>query len=138
MNFEDLGLRPRLVEGLAAAGITKPTPIQEQAIPHAMEGRDVLGLAQTGTGKTAAFGLPMINLLIGIGEKPAPKTVSGLILAATRELANQIAANATYFCQKPARHWKSNCPKCNGKTCDGPIRLRGRMLCRGFGKCWKR
>ena len=94
-----LGLAPRLVEKLKEQGITEPTPIQTQAIPHAMNGRDVMGLAQTGTGKTAAFGLPMIDALIKAGTKPAPKTARGLILAPTRELAKQIADNLTNYTQ---------------------------------------
>lgn len=91
MDFDTLGLAPRLVAKLAEQGFTKPTPIQTQAIPHAMNGRDVMGLAQTGTGKTAAFGLPLIHALTKAGVKPAPKTVAGLILAPTRELARQIS-----------------------------------------------
>lgn len=93
MDFDMMGLKPRLVAKLAEQGIIDPTPIQKKAIPHAMNGRDVMGLAQTGTGKTAAFGLPMIHTLMGAGEAPQPKTVRGLILAPTRELANQIAEN---------------------------------------------
>ncbi|MBV1868747.1 MAG: DEAD/DEAH box helicase [Marinosulfonomonas sp.] len=93
MDFEMLGLSPRLVTILAEQGITKPTPIQAQAMPHAMNGRDVMGLAQTGTGKTAAFGLPLIHILMSQGTKPAPKSVRGLILAPTRELAKQITEN---------------------------------------------
>jgi len=92
-----LGLAPRLVEKLKEQGITDPTPIQTQAIPHAMNGRDVMGLAQTGTGKTAAFGLPMIDALMKTGTKPAPKTARGLILAPTRELAKQISDNLTNY-----------------------------------------
>ena len=92
-----LGLAPRLVEKLKEQGITDPTPIQTQAIPHAMNGRDVMGLAQTGTGKTAAFGLPMIDALMKAGVKPNPKTARGLILAPTRELAKQIADNLTNY-----------------------------------------
>lgn len=91
MDFDMLGLQPRLVAKLAEQGITDPTPIQKKAIPHAMNGRDVMGLAQTGTGKTAAFGLPLVHALTGAGTKPEPKTVRGLILAPTRELAKQIA-----------------------------------------------
>ena len=91
MDFDMLGLHPRLVARLAEQGLTEPTPIQSQAIPQAMNGRDVMGLAQTGTGKTAAFGLPMIDALLKAGDKPAAKSVRGLILAPTRELARQIA-----------------------------------------------
>jgi len=97
MDFDMLGLKPRLVEKLAEMGIKTPTPIQKQAIPHAMNGRDVMGLAQTGTGKTAAFGLPLVHALTSAGVKPAPKTAHGLILAPTRELARQIADNLSAF-----------------------------------------
>jgi ATP-dependent RNA helicase RhlE len=97
MDFDMLGLAPRLVAKLKEQGITEPTPIQTQAIPHAMNGRDVMGLAQTGTGKTAAFGLPMIDALMKAGVKPTPKTARGLILAPTRELAKQIADNLTNY-----------------------------------------
>jgi ATP-dependent RNA helicase RhlE len=93
MDFDMLGLSPRLIAALKAQGITDPTPIQTKAIPHAMNGRDVLGLAQTGTGKTAAFGLPLLHALMKQGVAPAPKTAHGLILAPTRELAKQIADN---------------------------------------------
>ncbi len=89
-TFNELGLPKNLVEKLTATGIEKPTPIQEHAIPHALEGKDVMGLAQTGTGKTLAFGLPLIAKLQSYGAKPAPKTVRALILAPTRELAGQI------------------------------------------------
>ncbi|MBD3679742.1 MAG: DEAD/DEAH box helicase [Rhodobacteraceae bacterium] len=90
MDFETLGVAPRLARHLAEQGITKPTPIQTQAIPHALAGRDIMGLAQTGTGKTAAFALPLLQGLNKTGTKPAPKSVTGLILAPTRELARQI------------------------------------------------
>jgi len=86
MNLPDV-LRARVAE----MGLTDPTPIQSQAIPHAMNGRDVMGLAQTGTGKTAAFGIPLIARLMEEGGRAAPKTARGLILAPTRELAGQIA-----------------------------------------------
>ena len=74
MNFDSLGLSPRLTTALHEQGITEPTPIQTQAIPHAMAGRDVMGLAQTGSGKTAAFGLPMLDALMKNGRKAEPKT----------------------------------------------------------------
>ena len=85
-EFETFGLEPRVFAGVKAAGYKKPTPIQEQAIPAAMLGRDVLGLAQTGTGKTAAFVLPLLHRLVG-----GPRgRVRALIVAPTRELAEQI------------------------------------------------
>ena len=83
-------LPKHLMTRLAAMGFADPTPIQAHAIPHALQGKDVLGLAQTGTGKTAAFGLPLIAQMLEYGRKPAAKTVRGLVLAPTRELANQI------------------------------------------------
>ena len=86
-----LGLAPTLSEALKRNGFSEPTPIQNQAIPLALEGHDVLGLAQTGTGKTLAFGLPLIDGLLAQPGKPAPKTVKALVLAPTRELVNQIA-----------------------------------------------
>ena len=88
--FDEMGLPQSLTRKLAATGITDPTPIQTHAIPHAMNGHDVLGLAQTGTGKTMAFGLPLITALMEAPGKPAPKTIRSLILAPTRELAGQI------------------------------------------------
>jgi ATP-dependent RNA helicase RhlE len=88
--FDEMGLPQSLTRKLAATGITEPTPIQTHAIPYAMNGHDVLGLAQTGTGKTMAFGLPLITALMEAPGKPAPKTIRSLILAPTRELAGQI------------------------------------------------
>lgn len=76
---------------LKSAGFTEPTLIQKQAIPLALEGHDILGLAQTGTGKTLAFGLPLLDALLDAQGKPKPKTVKALVLAPTRELVNQIA-----------------------------------------------
>ncbi|SLN20794.1 ATP-dependent RNA helicase RhlE [Aquimixticola soesokkakensis] len=96
-DFTMLGLQPRLLKVLADNGIDAPTPIQARAIPEVMNGRDVMGLAQTGTGKTLAFGLPLLDLLMKAGSKPAPKTARALILAPTRELVNQIADNLFEF-----------------------------------------
>ncbi|SLN71148.1 DEAD/DEAH box helicase [Roseisalinus antarcticus] len=93
MTFEDLGLAPRLTARLTELGLVDPTPIQQKAIPVAMEGRDVMGLAQTGTGKTMAFGLPLLHDLNRQGRNPAPRHATGLVLAPTRELAKQIADN---------------------------------------------
>ncbi|MEL6476360.1 MAG: DEAD/DEAH box helicase [Pseudomonadota bacterium] len=90
-DFSMLGLDQALNAALSANGLTEPTPIQSRAIPLALEGHDVLGLAQTGTGKTLAFGLPLIDHLLAQPGKPAPKTVKALVLAPTRELTNQIA-----------------------------------------------
>ncbi len=99
-DFSALGLAPRILANLAELGLTTPTPIQTQAIPPAMEGRDVLGLAQTGTGKTAAFGLPMLTRLLAIGRRPEPASCRALILAPTRELATQIAENLQAFARE--------------------------------------
>jgi len=96
-QFEALGLTSQILKSVKALGYEKPTPIQCKAIPLLLEGKDVMGLAQTGTGKTAAFGLPLIQHLLEIKSKPAPNTVRALILAPTRELANQIAANMRDF-----------------------------------------
>ncbi|SHH01770.1 DEAD/DEAH box helicase [Marivita hallyeonensis] len=99
-DFDTLGLRPELNAALKEAGLTSPTPIQSQAIPLATEGHDILGLAQTGTGKTLAFGLPLISHLLDMPERPAAKTAKALILAPTRELVNQIAENLRAMTQK--------------------------------------
>jgi ATP-dependent RNA helicase RhlE len=98
-DFKSLGLNDRLLERLAEQNLTEPTPIQAKAIPLVLEGRDVMGLAQTGTGKTAAFGLPMIQMLTGQRRRPAPRAVHALILAPTRELAKQIEASLGKFAQ---------------------------------------
>ncbi len=86
-----MDLPAQLLTRVTEMGFKDPTPIQAHAIPHALQGKDVLGLAQTGTGKTAAFGIPLVAQMLEYGQKPAAKTVRGLILAPTRELANQIA-----------------------------------------------
>jgi superfamily II DNA/RNA helicase len=89
-DFSSLGLSAETLKSIAATGYTTPTPIQEQAIPVALAGRDVLGIAQTGTGKTAAFTLPMIErLAAGRSRARMPRS---LVLAPTRELADQVAA----------------------------------------------
>ncbi len=91
-TFESLGLQPGLLARLAQMGLSQPSPIQARAIPAALDGRDVMGLAQTGSGKTAAFALPLIQALTAPGaQRPQPKQARSLILAPTRELANQIA-----------------------------------------------
>ena len=90
-DFASLGLAKPLLSALAAEGYTKPTPIQAQAIPLVMDGKDVLGIAQTGTGKTAAFALPILHRLAA-NRRPAPRRgCRCLVLSPTRELATQIA-----------------------------------------------
>jgi ATP-dependent RNA helicase RhlE len=86
MSFDDFALHQRVAAGVRAVGYTTPTPIQEQAIPAVLAGRDVLGLAQTGTGKTAAFALPILHRLM---DGPRRRT-RALVVAPTRELAEQI------------------------------------------------
>ena len=86
MSFEQFSLRPSILKGIEAAGFTTPTAIQEKAIPVILEGRDVMGLAQTGTGKTAAFALPIMQML---SQGPIG-CIRALIVAPTRELAEQI------------------------------------------------
>src|SRR5215813_10102054 len=89
MNFSDLGLNPDVLRAVADSGYTTPTPIQAQAIPVVLTGRDVLGCAQTGTGKTASFTLPMLTILAaGRAKARMPRS---LILEPTRELATQVA-----------------------------------------------
>ncbi len=91
MTFADLGLSDKVLQAVTAAGYTQPTPIQEKAIPHVLARRDVLGIAQTGTGKTAAFTLPMLTVLEhGRARARMPRT---LILEPTRELAAQVQEN---------------------------------------------
>ena len=90
--FKALGLNGRLVQNLEAKGYQHPTPVQADAIPLVLNGKDVMASAQTGTGKTAAFTLPALHLLSGSG-RPAPKAVHCLILTPTRELAAQVADN---------------------------------------------
>ena len=96
-TFADLGLSEKLLKALEKTNLQTPTPIQAQAIPYIMQGRDLMGLAQTGTGKTAAFGLPLLHRLLDIGHPPGPKNVRALILAPTRELTLQIKDNLEVF-----------------------------------------
>src|SRR6187401_3748746 len=99
MSFANLGLSEKVLSAVAASGYTTPTPIQEQAIPHVLARRDVLGIAQTGTGKTAAFTLPMITRLEnGRARARMPRT---LILEPTRELAAQVQES---FIKYGAKH----------------------------------
>ncbi|WP_428969382.1 DEAD/DEAH box helicase [Sphingomonas sp. Xoc002] len=94
MSFSELGLAEPLVRALEAKGYSEPTPIQRDSIPTLLEGRDLLGIAQTGTGKTAAFVLPSIQRLVEANKRVLPTHCRMLVLAPTRELASQIAENA--------------------------------------------
>lgn len=95
MPFSDLGLSEKVLTAIAAAGYSEPTPIQAEAIPHVLKRRDLIGIAQTGTGKTAAFTLPMLTLLEhGRARARMPRT---LILEPTRELAAQVEENFTRY-----------------------------------------
>ncbi len=99
IQFADMNIVPKLMAAISAAGYKSPTPIQQKAIPLVLAGHDIIGLAQTGTGKTAAFGLPLINRLMREHGKPGPKQIKALILAPTRELVNQIAENISTYTQ---------------------------------------
>ena len=98
MSFNDLGLEPGLLEAVRTLGYTEPTPIQEQAIPLALAGRDILGCAQTGTGKTAAFILPALQLM---GRR---RTIGTLVVTPTRELAVQIEEVARACSKHTGQH----------------------------------
>jgi ATP-dependent RNA helicase RhlE len=105
MTFAELGLRPELLAAVADAGYTEPTPVQREAIPHVLSGRDLFAAAQTGTGKTAAFVLPILHRLAS--EPPVAADRPGmrvLVLTPTRELAVQIEDNVrTYGAHLPIR-----------------------------------
>ena len=103
--FTELGLADPLLKALEAEGYTTPTPIQEQSIPHLLQGRDMLGLAQTGTGKTASFALPILQRLDEIKKRAMPKSCRVLVLTPTRELAVQVGQSfKTYGCHYRLRH----------------------------------
>src|SRR3954451_20998879 len=94
MPFRVLGLEPRVLQAVLEAGYTEPTPIQAAAIPQVLAGHDLIGCAQTGTGKTAAFTLPILTLLT---TRPARRGIRALILAPTRELVVQIEQNVRAY-----------------------------------------
>tara|TARA_R110000868_G_scaffold132381_3_gene343289 strand:- start:7612 stop:8871 length:1260 start_codon:yes stop_codon:yes gene_type:complete len=96
-DFKSLDLHPAIMKALDSKGYTTPTPIQAQAIPHLLAGKDLLGIAQTGTGKTAAFSLPIINRIANNKVKIRPARVRVLILTPTRELASQIEENIKLY-----------------------------------------
>src|SRR5258706_7574391 len=95
MPFQALGLEPRILQALKDAEYTEPTPIQSAAIPKILAGTDVIGIAQTGTGKTAAFVLPMLQLLVT--RKPIGRRIRVLVIAPTRELVVQIEENVRAY-----------------------------------------
>ena len=104
-TFAGLGIAEALLRALTARNHTTPTPIQQKAIPPALEGRDIIGLAQTGTGKTAAFALPILQALAASPAKPMSQAPRALILAPTRELAAQISESfRAYGRDLPLRH----------------------------------
>jgi ATP-dependent RNA helicase RhlE len=92
-SFSALGIAEPICRALEAEGYNRPTPIQTRAIPHLLTGRDLLGIAQTGTGKTAAFALPILQRLAANRVRPAPKSARVLVLTPTRELAAQIGGS---------------------------------------------
>jgi len=96
-DFKSLKLNDSILKALDKKGYTRPTPIQEKSIPHIMNKKDLLGIAQTGTGKTAAFSLPLIHNLMSSGVEVKPKNVRALILTPTRELASQIEDNIKMY-----------------------------------------
>ena len=98
-TFNELGLHKQLLKAVSEQGYDRPTPIQAQAIPPLLEGRDLLGIAQTGTGKTAAFALPTLHHLVSNPAKRASKAPRVLVLSPTRELALQIAESFTGYSQ---------------------------------------
>jgi ATP-dependent RNA helicase RhlE len=101
LGFADLGLQPDLLRAVAAQGYTDPTPVQREAIPYVLDGRDLLAGAQTGTGKTAAFVLPMLQLLAA--RTPRDRGVRALVLAPTRELAIQVEESVRTYSGGKAR-----------------------------------
>ena len=106
-TFAEIGLHPSLLQAVTNTGYTSPTPIQAQALPHIMAGQDVMGAAQTGTGKTAAFTLPILHRLMPLANtsaSPARHPVRALILTPTRELADQVFESVKrYGAQSPLR-----------------------------------
>ena len=97
MTFESLGLCPELLRALASAGYDTPTPIQVKAIPEVLAGHDLMASAQTGTGTTAGFALPILQMLKQNGERVVPKGVRALVLVPTRELAAQVLASVRTY-----------------------------------------
>jgi ATP-dependent RNA helicase RhlE len=113
MSFSSLGLGPKLLQSISGTGYTQPTPIQTAAIPRVLEGRDLIGIAQTGTGKTAAFVLPILERIMA---KPQSRTPRALIVAPTRELALQIDEQVRIL----GRHHRVRCATIFGGVGEQP------------------
>ena len=122
-QFSELGLADPILRALEDAGYDQPTPIQAQAIPHLLAGRDLMGIAQTGTGKTAAFVLPVLHRLAEFNQRPKPKSCRALILSPTRELSAQIRENLQTY----SRHMRLSSALVVGGLKIGPqIKVVGR------------
>ena len=96
-KFDDLGLSEQILRAVKGEGYTTPTPIQAKTIPVLLNGHDAIGIAQTGTGKTASFVLPLLQFIAEQGRKPEPKSCRALVITPTRELAQQIAGNIRVY-----------------------------------------
>ena len=130
-TFSDLPLRPELLAVVDELGYTQPSPIQAQAIAPLVEGRDLLGQAATGTGKTAAFALPMLQRLAELRPSAAAATRPfGLVLAPTRELALQVSEAVTRYGAGPAA------PACSPSTAARPSARSGRRCSRASTSWW--
>ena len=106
MPFTALGLDARILQAVKEAGYTEPTPIQSAAIPEILTGQDLIGIAQTGTGKTAAFTLPLLTKLAGLQGQGPLRGIKALILAPTRELVAQIEENVKGYARHRTCGWR--------------------------------
>ena len=117
MSFESLGLGPKLLQSIKESGYTEPTPIQKEAIPQILEGHDLTGIAQTGTGKTAAFTLPMLQTLERLNsEGGRRRQTRALVISPTRELVVQIHDNVRAY----AKHLPLKVATVYGGVGEGP------------------
>jgi ATP-dependent RNA helicase RhlE len=124
-HFNDLGLAAAVLRAVENEGYTTPTPIQEQAIPLLLQGRDLLGIAQTGTGKTAAFALPILHKLVSDRQRPQSRRTRVLVMAPTRELVSQIAESFRSY----GRHAQMQIATVFGGVSYGPqVKALGRGL----------
>jgi ATP-dependent RNA helicase RhlE len=116
MHFNSLGIIEPILKAIQEEGYTTPTPIQQQAIPIVLQGTDLLGCAQTGTGKTAAFAIPILQLLSGVHTNDKKLKIRGLIVTPTRELAIQINESFKAY----GRHTKLRSTVVFGGVAQGP------------------